>query len=210
MQREGDDGCYEPYEDPRDHLRAALDASGVVGAWDWDCVRHTARYDRGAAGLLAGDPDLAGQDLRAAAAMACIHPEDMGWLRAKTERAIADGGLILAEYRILVRGRGIRWVLSRGRVYQDQHGRPVRCKGILIDITESRDGSRGYLAQAAPGTASGIDFLGEDPLSRAAARCLEARDALDAADRAAPDHLRLILDMALYEIGRQLARRALM
>ena len=139
MQINAIDGFYEPLED----LRAALDASGVVGTWDWDVVRLTARYDQGAAALLAGDPSLAGQSLHFDAATAGIHPEDMGWLDAETKRAIAAGGLILAEFRVVTQSRGTRWLLARGRVYQDPHGRPVRCKGIIIDITESREEARG-------------------------------------------------------------------
>lgn len=197
MQVDTSDEFYGPLED----LRAALDASGVVGTWDWDCVRHTARYDRGAAELLADDPDLAGQTLHADAATAGIHPEDKGWMTVETTRAIAAGGLILSEYRVVSRTRGTRWLLSRGRVYQDQHGRPVRCKGILIDITDSRqetlDEGRGYIAQAG--------LHREDPLNRAAACCLEARGLIEVERE--PSELRLLLDMALYEIGLRLARR---
>ena len=189
------DGFDEPLED----LRAALDASGVVGTWDWDVVRQTARYDQGAARLLAGDPDLAGQVIHFDDAMAGVHPEDIGWLMAESKRAIAAGGLILSEYRVVSETRGTRWLLSRGRVYQDPHGRPVRCKGILIDITESRDETRGYLARTCLST--------EDPASRAAACCLEARDLLE---EEAPSRVRLLLDLTLFEIGKHLARRSQM
>lgn len=189
------DGFYEPLED----LRAALDASGVVGTWDWDVVLQTARYDAGAAKLLAGDPDLAGQTLHFDAATAGIHPDDMGWLGAETKRAIAAGGLILAEYRVVTQARGTRWLLARGRVYQDPHGRPVRCKGILIDVTESRDATRGYRARP--------DLSSEDRASRAAACCLEARDLLE---EQAPSRMRLLLDLTLFEIGKHLARRSQM
>lgn len=195
MQVNAIDGFYEPLED----LRAALDASGVVGTWDWDVVRQTARYDAGAAKLLAGDPDLAGQPLHVDAATAGIHPEDMGWLSAEAKRAIAAGGLILAECRVVTQNRGTRCLLARGRVYQDPHGRPVGCKGILIDITESREETHGYLAR------SGLSS--EDPTSRAAACCLEARDLLD---EQACSRMRLLLDLTLFEIGRHLARRAQM
>ena len=43
-----------------DRLRAALDASGVVGTWDWDVLRGGVVYDAGAAHLLTGDADLTG------------------------------------------------------------------------------------------------------------------------------------------------------
>ncbi|MCJ2014872.1 PAS domain-containing protein [Methylobacterium sp. J-076] len=183
-----------------DDLRSALDASGVVGTWDWDIVRHTARYDRGAADLLALDPALAGQPLHGDAAMVGIHLDDREWLRSELRRALEGGGLFLAEYRVVTPTRGIRWLLSRGRVYQDQLGRPVRSKGILIDITESREEGTGYLAR--------MSTRGQHPLDRAANALLEARKAVDEAGSEAQSHLRVVLDLALYEVGAHLARRA--
>lgn len=181
-------------------LRSALDASGVVGLWDWDIVRRTACYDRGAAILLALDPDLAGQPLHGDTAMAGIHPEDRGWLRAEVQRAIHGGGIFLAEYRVVQPGRGTRWLLSRGRIYQDELGRPVRCKGILIDITEAREDSGGYIARTEARSAHSLD--------RAAAHLLDARKAIDEAGGAGQSHLRVVLDLALFEVGSHLARRA--
>ncbi len=128
---------YESYEG----LRSALDASGVVGVWDWDIVRRTARYDRGAAFLLALDPGLAGQSLHGDTAMVGIHPEDREWLKTGYQRALHGGGLFLSEYRVILPSMGTRWLLSRGRIYQDELGRPVRCKGILIDITDTLEDS---------------------------------------------------------------------
>lgn len=183
-----------------EQLRSALDASGVVGTWDWDIVRRTARYDRGAAELLALDPDLAGQDVQGDAAMCGVHPDDREWLRTELLRALESGGLFLAEYRVVTPHQGIRWLFSRGRVYQDVHGRPVRSKGILIDITESRDESRGYVTLTGEG--------GRHPLDRAASLLLEARKAIEEAGGEAQSHVRVVLDLALFEVGTQIARRS--
>lgn len=183
-----------------DDLRSALDASGVVGTWDWDMVLRCARYDRGAANLLALDPERAGRSLHAEEAMIGIHPDDRVWLFEAVKRSRAGRGLFVAEYRVVSPDRGIRWILSRGRVYYDQRGRPVRSKGVLIDITESREESGGFFAEA--------DTEARTPLDRAAASLLDARKALDEAAGEASNHLRLILDLALFEVGAHLARRA--
>ncbi len=183
-----------------EQLRSALDASGVVGTWDWDIVRRTARYDRGAAELLALDADLAGQDIYGDTAMAGIHAEDREWLKVELLRALHGGGRFLAEYRVVGSRRGTRWLLSRGMVYQDVHGRPVRSKGILIDITESRDTSGGYLARTGE--------RDQHPLDRAAGLLLDARKALEEVGDEGQSHLRTILDLALFELGSQLARRS--
>ena len=191
-----DDDCRESFED----LRSALDASGVVGTWDWDIVRRTARYDRGAADLLALDADLAGQPLYGDTAMVGIHPDDREWLVKALMEALANGRLFLAEYRVITATRGIRWILSRGRVYQDDLGRPVRSKGIIIDITESREEGNGFFTET--------DARGRHAFDRAAASLLDARKAIDELGGEAQSHLRVILDLALFEIGTHLARRA--
>jgi hypothetical protein len=183
-----------------EQLRSALDASGVVGTWDWDIVRRIARYDRGAAELLALDAELAGHDIYGDTAMSGVHPNDRAWLRTELMRALQGGGRFLAEYRVVSRSRGTRWLLSRGKVYQDVHGRPVRSKGILIDITDSRDCGDGYVAP--------MGERQQHPLDRAAGLLLDARKALDEAGGEAESHVRTILDLALFEVGSQLARRS--
>lgn len=191
-----DDDCGEAFR----NLRSALDASGVVGTWDWDIVRRTARYDRGAAEMLALDPDLEGRDLHGDIAMSGVHPDDRDWLRTELLRSLQGGGLFIAEYRVNTISRGLRWILSRGRIYQDPRGRPVRSKGILIDITESREESGGYLARTRTRQ--------QNPLDQAAASLLDARRAVEDAGSEVESHLRVVIDLALFEVGTLLARRA--
>ncbi|GJE62371.1 hypothetical protein MPOCJGCO_4504 [Methylobacterium trifolii] len=90
----------------------------------------------------------------------------------------------------------VRWLLSRGRVYQDALGRPVRCRGILIDITESRDDAQGYVTQTS--------LRSEGPLERAAILCLDARSALG---DGTSSKLRLLMDLLLLELGREIGSR---
>ncbi len=130
-------------------LRRVLDASGIVGTWDWYVTRRTVLYDEGAASLLAGDAGLAGQELLGAEATAGIHPDDLDWVMAEMRRAVETGGVILAEYRVCRPDGSVRWMLSRGRAYLDADGRPVRAHGLLIDITESREEGQRYFTNAA-------------------------------------------------------------
>ena len=66
--------AIDGFSEPLDRLRAALDASCVVGTWDWDIVRSTMVYDAGAARLLTGDPSLAGSALRFGAGDTADYP----------------------------------------------------------------------------------------------------------------------------------------
>lgn len=181
-------------------LHAALDASGVVGTWDWDPVSHRVRYDRGAAELLAGDAALAGRDLAFPEAMAGIHPDDRPWLTSEVARAMRTGGLVLSEYRAGILSGNPRWVLSRGRVFHDPHGRPIRSTGILIDITEGRASEAGYVVGAA---ALSSDLPEEPALLRAADLCIALRAELGGDGSEA---LRGMVDRLLFQFGREIAR----
>ncbi|KAB1068505.1 PAS domain-containing protein [Methylobacterium planeticum] len=176
-------------------LRAALDASGVVGVWEWDITNSSAVFDQGAAQLLAGDGDLAGQALDLDRSLVCVHPDDSSWLSDHIRHSSKAGGPFLCEYRVCHPGQGVRWLLSRGRIELGPTGRPARGYGILIDVTETRLDGDGYFATP--------EDPGANPLERAADHCIAARRALD---RVNNPGLRKLIDVTLWEIGRELAR----
>ncbi|TXM93632.1 PAS domain-containing protein [Methylobacterium sp. WL103] len=177
-------------------LHAALQASGVVGTWDWNPVSQRVRYDPGAAELLAGDAALAGRDLEFADAVAGIHPDDVPWMTQEVERAMQAGGLMLAEYRAGMLSGQTRWLLCRGRIFHDPRGRPVRSTGILIDITEVRTMDAGYVATPSIGEP-------EAPLVRAADLCIALHGVVG---ESGSEALRGMTERLLLQIGREIAR----
>lgn len=177
------------------HLRAALDASCIVGTWDWDHVRGVVVYDEGAARLLTGDPELAERELQGRSAAAAVHPEDQEWLAEHMRRAARKGGLVLAEYRVVAADGSVRWLLNRGRTHQDDMGRPSRSHGILVDITEVRDGGERYVLSRAPKS--------DDPLHRAADLALTLKQTLG--DDTPPD-VQAAVNLLLFSLGRAIAR----
>lgn len=113
-------------------------------------------------------------------------------------KAAQSAGLFLVEYRILNPDQSIRWVLCRGRIFRCDGGQAVRCRGIMIDITESReigDEGEGYVARPSPHE--------ESPIVQAADRCMEARAALE--QHGSPQLLRKA-DELLLAVGYELAR----
>ncbi|MEE7447512.1 diguanylate cyclase [Methylobacterium radiotolerans] len=184
------------YAENVDRLRAALEASCVVGAWEWDHVRGVVVYDAGAARLLTGNPDLADRPINGPMALAAVHPEDMTWLMDHMLRAVWSGGLVLAEYRVFKPDGSVRWLLSRGRTHRDEDGQPQRSHGILMDITEIRDGGDRYVL--------GKPVAGGDALERAADLALALRETLT---DDAPAEVRAAAELMLIRLGRALARR---
>ncbi|MDN3919977.1 ATP-binding protein [Roseateles violae] len=66
---------------------------------------------------------------------ALIHPDDAGRHRALLERAIAEGGPLQDELRVLRRDGSLRWLELRGTVLSDERGEAVALSGVSFDIT---------------------------------------------------------------------------
>lgn len=177
-------------------LTAALDASGVVGAWSWSSSPDRCILDAGAAAVLAGDPGLAGRPVPLETAKARVHPDDRPALFRHFRALSEHGGLLVAEYRTLSPTGEIRRILDRGRV--SRGGRRREGHGIIIDITEAAP------RDAAPSRALARALL--DPgeaLAAAVDHALECRDALE---RIEDSELRLLIDMLLLRLGQKAAR----
>ena len=67
-----------------------------------------------------------------------IHPQDRDGISKDVLDALASDHQFEAEYRLLLRGSGVRWISSRGRVERDGAGVPMRMQGVSIDITQRR------------------------------------------------------------------------
>lgn len=170
----------------------ALRAAGFVGIWDTDVPAGRSVLDAGAASLLAGDADLAGQRLPLDIALGRIHPEDRRWVFGKIGRVRQTGGPVSLEFRVLAVTGETRWILNRGCLTRDASG-SLRGRGAYIDVTDLHD--RTALAP-------------EDPhpehLEVAADHCIRAHAALE---RHGDTALRMTSNMLLLGIGRALARR---
>lgn len=187
--------AIDDFSEPVDRLRAALDASCVVGTWDWDIIRGSMIYDAGAAQLLTGDASLADQEIYGMDTISAVHPADHEWLVEHVERAVRTGGLMVAEYRVVAEDGTVRWLLSRGRTYHDPAGHPVRSRGIIIDITETHETGERYVVTN-PMTL-------EDPLDRAADMAITLKRMLG---EVAPSEVRASVDLLLLSLGRAIAR----
>ncbi len=67
-----------------------------------------------------------------------VHPED--WKRIETElhRCMTEQVPFEADYRVMQRDGGVRWVADRGVFQYDAGGRPTSIVGILMDVTERK------------------------------------------------------------------------
>ena len=68
-----------------------------------------------------------------------FHPGDLEALQRRVDDHLAGSTPRLEnEYRILLADGTVRWIQSRGQVFRDADGRPLRMAGASIDITERK------------------------------------------------------------------------
>jgi signal transduction histidine kinase len=84
-----------------------------------------------------------------------LHPDDRARVDAAARRIAAGAGSFEVEFRVLVPGGGVRWVLAKGRTRADDEGRAVCVSGACVDITDRKTAEleREALLQAARGDA---------------------------------------------------------
>lgn len=123
----------------REKLDLALNASGMVGTWDWDIAENRVTADERFAALFGISPGEAAVGLPIEIFFKAMHTDDRTRVWAEIDAALKDAGPVRFEYRVVDADGGIRWVVASGRVITDQDGRAVRLPGAVVDITTERE-----------------------------------------------------------------------
>jgi PAS domain S-box-containing protein len=121
-----------------EQLQLALTASAFVGAWDWDVRKDRLVADPRFANLYGIDAARMAEGVPIAEFSAVIHPHDQVAVDTAIERALAETSAFAEEYRLVPADGSIHWVLTRGHVYRDEAGAPLRFSGITVDITDRK------------------------------------------------------------------------
>ncbi|MCB4820497.1 PAS domain-containing protein [Roseicella aerolata] len=123
-----------------ERLRLALSAAQMVGTWVWDVPANRITADPGYARLFSVTPEAVAEGLPIETMLPSIHPEDLPATEAAIASALAgeQEGVFEAEYRVVLRDGGIRWVAARGRCEHDAAGQPTRFPGVVVDVTERK------------------------------------------------------------------------
>jgi PAS domain S-box-containing protein len=126
----------EEAKSTRDRLALALSAGGI-GTWDWDVANDLFRPDESMLNIIGIDRDRT-HDQSLNAFLDKIHDDDRSRVREAIDTALRLGGPYEQEHRLVLADATETWVVSRGRVEHDEHGRAIRFPGVVIDITEKR------------------------------------------------------------------------
>jgi len=119
----------------KERLDLALQAAGV-GTWSWDLVTNLVAWDdfaRSLFGLSSNTPDKAYQDF-----LALVHPGDRERTIRELTVSLENDVRYDTEYRVVWPDGTERALASRGKVYRDAGGKPLRMSGVCLDITERR------------------------------------------------------------------------
>jgi PAS domain S-box-containing protein len=122
----------------QERLSYALNASGMVGTFDLHISSNTFYSDARFAAMFSVDPGKGETGTPLSEYLAGIHPEDVGRVFEAINHTIATGERYSQEYRLLQKGGAIRWIEARGECLYDDHGKPLRFPGAVVDITERK------------------------------------------------------------------------
>jgi two-component sensor histidine kinase len=122
-----------------ERLRQALNASGMVGTFDWHVQSDTFFSDARFAEMFSVDPAKGDKGAPLAEYLAGIHPEDAERIANAVNRTVTTGERFVQEYRLLRKDRSIRWVEACGECLSGDDGRPSRFVGVVVDITSQKN-----------------------------------------------------------------------
>jgi len=109
-------------------------SAAELGMWTWDILRDQIWISDKGRALFGIAPDTR---LDLAALNVRVHPEDRAARDAAIRRAFENQDEYTMEYRVVLPDGQVRWIAGRGRVECDG-GKPVRMRGVSLDITERR------------------------------------------------------------------------
>jgi PAS domain S-box-containing protein len=118
-----------------EHFRVALDA-GRLATWDQDLIAGTARRSSRALeiyGVTAEAIDTPGKWL------AMVHPDDRARVGEMVDAAKEGRGKYESEFRFRRSDGQEVWIMTRGSIFFDESGIPVRAVGVVQDVTERRE-----------------------------------------------------------------------
>ncbi|MEH2330281.1 PAS domain-containing protein [Nostoc sp.] len=118
-----------------ERLQLALSASGM-GTWNWNIQTGKVSWSDNLEALFGMQPGEFDGSFEMFVAR--LHLDDRDRVLAAVDRAVATKEDYNIEFRVVYPNGAIRWALSQGKVFYDQHGQPIQMAGINLDITEGK------------------------------------------------------------------------
>lgn len=117
-----------------ERVQLALDAAAIIGTFVWNLTEGLCTMDERCAQAFGLSPERCRAGLTRPEFLATVHPDDRANLLAGIAEALPRGGAFRHQYRVLPKDGEHLWVEASGRVELDEHGKPVRFPGVIMDI----------------------------------------------------------------------------
>lgn len=121
--------------DSEERLQIALE-SARMGSWDWDMQNNHITWSESMEQLIGPQFRTLSNDFETLRGM--IHPDDIDRVSQTIQQTIEQHQDYQCEYRVLRADSSVCWVNSKGRLWYDPTGQPIRMTGISVDITDSK------------------------------------------------------------------------
>jgi PAS domain S-box-containing protein len=106
-----------------------------VGSWHWDFVNDQLEWSAQLYRILGYDLSVAPSP---EAWLARVHPEDAGHFQSDCGTQLSTAAELPAELRLVRPDGEVRWVSLEVETTCDDAGKPIRARGVVLDITERR------------------------------------------------------------------------
>jgi PAS domain S-box-containing protein len=121
-------------KDAQDQLRLLLDAANM-GFWDWNIQTGAISWSPSLERLFGLAPNTF--DGTFETLIATVHPDDRERTHQATQHSHRQERTATSNSALQIDG-SIRWMESKGRVFFDEMGKPVRAIRFNLDITERK------------------------------------------------------------------------
>jgi PAS domain S-box-containing protein len=113
-------------------------SAGSIGSWIWDVTNNRIVANKGLGKMFELNSNEISAGLPLETFTGVIHPKDRKRVEKLIQETLKSGKKYEAEYRIVGKKGHERWVIARGRVERNAHGKVTRFPGVMIDITERK------------------------------------------------------------------------
>jgi PAS domain S-box-containing protein len=118
-----------------ERLQLALDAA-QLGFWNWDITTGEIVWSQKCHALYGVPPDT---QMNYERFLQAVHPEDRERIDAALRRAVEERTSYDEQKRTIWPDGSIHWTASRGQVYFDATGQPIRMTGVAFDISKWKE-----------------------------------------------------------------------
>jgi len=128
-----------------ERLRLTLRSSGVA-VWSWEIAANVITADENCSiqfGLPVGQFPQTVEEFAA-----LVHPDDRARVQQVVAASVERGAEYKAEFRVVWPDGAVKVLATRGKVYDDEAGRPTRLTGVTWDVTERRQAEENLRAAA--------------------------------------------------------------